>query len=123
MPEYAPSALLRRRRDDGRIESWIRSCSGSRMKFNRLSERVYGVEDRSDVITSRLDIMRDELRGDVMIAVERIDGLRQLLERSRNEEREQRAVDQRLLYALVKDHSRRLRAIERLERRRHAQQQ
>jgi hypothetical protein len=91
-------------------------------ELKRLSERVYGAEDRSDSLNSRLEVMKDELRGDINIALDRLDGLRQLLERSRDEERQQRKADQELLYALVKDHNRRLRAIERLQRRAHAQQ-
>ena len=91
-------------------------------EFNRMSERFYGVEDRSDATNARLDIMKDELRGDIKLAMERIDGLRQVLERSRDEDREQRRADQQLLYALLRDHNRRLRAIERLERRRRAPQ-
>jgi hypothetical protein len=86
--------------------------------FERLSERLYGVEDRRDATKSRIEIMKDELRGDLRMAMDRIDGLRELLERSRDEERRERSADQQLLYALVKDHNRRLRAIERLERRR-----
>ena len=85
-----------------------------------LHERLYGVEDRLDVTNSRLDILKDELRGDIKMALDRIDGLRELIERSRDEERRQRSADQHLLYALVKDHNRRLRAIERLEQRRKA---
>ena len=85
-------------------------------EFNRMSERFYGVEDRSDATNARLDIMKDELRGDMKLAMERLDGLRQALERSRDEEREQRRGDQQLLYALLRDHNRRLRAIERLDR-------
>ena len=85
--------------------------------FERLSERLYGVEDRLDATNSRIEIMKDEIRTDIKMALDRIDGLRGLLERSRNEERGERRADQHLLYALVKDHNRRLRAIERLEQR------
>lgn len=86
-------------------------------EFNKLSERMYGVEDRLDVTNSRLDIMKDELRGDIKLALERIDGLREFMERKTDEGQNERAADHKLLYALVKDHNRRLRALERLERR------
>ena len=91
-------------------------------ELKRLSERVYGAEDRFDALNFRLEGMRDELRGDINVAVDRLDGLRQLLERSRDEERQQRKADQELLCAFNKDHNRRLRAIERLQRRGHTQQ-
>lgn len=86
-------------------------------EINKLSERMYGVEDRADATNSRLDIMKDELRGDIKLAMERLDGLRELIERKAQGGQKERAADQRLLYALVKDHTRRLRALERLERR------
>ena len=47
---------------------------------------------------------------------ERLDGLGQLVERKAVESQAELTADQRLLYALVKDHNRRLRAMERLER-------
>ncbi len=83
----------------------------------RLSARVYGVEDRMDAQNTRLDVSVDGLRGDIKLALERIDGLRQFMERNADEGQKERAADQRLLYALVRDHNRRLRAMERLERR------
>ena len=91
-------------------------------EFNRLSERIYGIENRPDALSVRLQVMKDELRADLKITLDQIDGLRHLLELSRQEELEQRRADQQLLYALVTAHSRRLRAIERLERRRGAPQ-
>ena len=90
-------------------------------EINKLSERMYGVEDRLEVTNSRLDIMKDQLRGDIKLALERIDGLRELIERKAEEGQKERAADQQLLYALVKDHNRRLRALERLERRQRTQ--
>jgi len=90
-------------------------------KINKLSERMYGVEDRLEVTNSRLDIMKDQLRGDIKLALERIDGLRELIERKSVQGQKERASDQQLLYALVKDHNRRLRALERLERRQRTQ--
>jgi hypothetical protein len=89
--------------------------------FDRLSERMYGVEERMDAMNSRIDVTRDELRGDIKLAMERIDSLRELIERKASEDQKERATDQRLLHALVKDHNRRLRALERLELRRRAQ--
>ena len=73
-------------------------------------------------MAAELDDLAD-LRGDIKLVLDRIDGVQQLMERVRDEDRAQRAANQRLLYALVKNHNRRLRAIERLERRRRAQQQ
>lgn len=90
-------------------------------QIGRISERMYGVEERLDATNARIGITRDELRADLKLAMERIDGLRELFERTRFEDRTERAADQRLLYALVKDHNRRLRALERLERRQRAQ--
>lgn len=87
----------------------------------RLDERMYGLEDRFDAMNTRIDVTRDELRGDLNLALERMDGLREFMERSRAEERKERAADQGLLYALVRDHNRRLRALERLERRQRTQ--
>jgi hypothetical protein len=120
--EYALLAVLRRVSDDDRMRRMDPQLRDLTDELKRLSERVYGAEDRSDSLNSRLEVMKDELRGDINIALDRLDGLRQLLERSRDEERQQRKADQELLYALVKDHNRRLRAIERLQRRAHAQQ-
>jgi hypothetical protein len=120
--EYALLAVLRRVSDDDRMRRMDPELRDLTDELKRLSGRVYGAEDRSDSLNSRLEVMKDELRGDINIALDRLDGLRQLLERSRDEERQQRKADQELLYALVKDHNRRLRAIERLQRRAHAQQ-
>lgn len=90
---------------------------GVEVRMERVEERMYGLEDRFDAMNTRIDVTRDELRGDIKLALERIDGLQEFLERSRTEEPKSRAADQGLLYALVKDHNRRLRALERLERR------
>lgn len=90
-------------------------------QIDRISERMYGVEERLDATNARIDVTRDDLRADITLAIERLDGLRELFERTRSEDRTERAADQRLLYALVKDHNRRLRALERLERRQRAQ--
>ena len=59
---------------------------------------------------------RDEWRKDFTLFLERLDELRQLMERKADEGQKERAADQKLLYALVKDHNRRIRALERLER-------
>jgi chromosome segregation ATPase len=90
-------------------------------EMDRLSDRMHGVEERLDALNTRIDVTKDELRGDIKLALERIDGLRQFMERKAQEGQKERAGDQRLLYALVKDHNRRLRALERLERRQHRQ--
>lgn len=58
----------------------------------------------------------DEWRKDFTLFLERLDELRQLMERQAEEGQKERAADQKLLYALVKDHNRRIRALERLER-------
>jgi predicted nuclease with TOPRIM domain len=84
----------------------------------RLSERVYGVEDRIDTLTTRLDVGFDAVRNDIKLTLERVDGLREHIDRSREDDRRERAADKDMLFALVRDHNRRLRAIERLERRR-----
>ncbi len=89
--------------------------------FDRLSERMYGVEERLDATNARIDVMRDELRGDIKLAMERIESLGELIERKVSEGQNERATDRQLLFALVKDHNRRLRALERLELRRRAQ--
>jgi hypothetical protein len=89
-------------------------------EMERLSARVYGVEDRIDAVNTRLDVGADALRNDVKLALERVDGLREFLERSHEDDRRERAAERGVLFALVRDHNRRLRAIERLERRRSA---
>ena len=89
-------------------------------EMEQLSDRVYGVEDRMDALNTRLDVSVDALRNDIKLTIERIDGLRQSLERSREDDLRERAAERGLLFALVRDHNRRLRAIERLERRRSA---
>lgn len=81
-----------------------------------MSDRMYGVEDRLDAAQSRFDIVKDELRSDLKLVLERLDGLREFMERKTEEGQRERAADQQLLYALVRDHNRRLRALERLER-------
>lgn len=58
----------------------------------------------------------DEWRKDFTLFLERLDELRQLMERQAEEGQKERAADQKLLYALVKDHNCRIRALERLER-------
>jgi hypothetical protein len=70
------------------------------------------------ICLNRRDVNVDGLRNDVKLAVERVDGLRQFVERAREDDRKERAADRGLLFALVRDHNRRLRAIERLESRR-----
>lgn len=86
-------------------------------EMERLSARVYGVEDRIDAVNTRLDAGSDSVRNDLKLAFERVDGFREFLERFREEERRERNAERGLLFALVRDHNRRLRAIERLERR------
>ena len=86
-------------------------------EMERLSARVYGVEDRIDAVNTRLDVGSDSVRNDLKLAFERVDGFREFLERFREEERRERNAERGLLFALVRDHNRRLRAIERLERR------
>jgi chromosome segregation ATPase len=104
------------------IDGLETKVEGISEEMHRLSDRMEGVEDRLDAMNTSIDVTRDELRGDLKLALERIDGLRQLIERKSEEGQKERAADQKLLYALVKDHNRRIRALERLERlqRRHA---
>ena len=69
----------------------------------------------------RLDASFESLRSDFTLFFERLDGLHEFMERSREEDRSDRAADRGQMNALLGDHNRRLRAIERLERRRAAQ--
>lgn len=92
----------------------------TRDEFKDLAERMYGVEERIDALNTRLDVGVESLRGDFKLAFERIDGLREFMERSREDDRRERGAERELLFTLVRDHNRRLRAIERLEQRRAA---
>lgn len=55
---------------------------------------------------SRDDHPRDRWRRNFTFFLERLDGLRQLIERKSEEGQKERAADQKFLYALVKDHTR-----------------
>ena len=103
---------------EGKVDALAETSKGLLMEMERLSTRVYGVEDRMEALNTRLDVNVDGLRSDVKLAIERVDGLRQFIERSRDDDRNERAGDRGLLLALVRDHNRRLRAIERLDSRR-----
>ena len=83
-----------------------------------MSDRMHGLEDRMDATNVRLDVGVESLRGDFRLAFERIDGLREFMERSREEDRRERAADRGVLSAILRDHNRRIRAMERLESRR-----
>jgi hypothetical protein len=85
-------------------------------EMERLSARIYGIEDRIDAVNTRLDVGSDSVRNDLKLAFERVDGLREYFERSREDDRRERAAERGWLFELVRDHNRRLRAIERLER-------
>ncbi len=87
-------------------------------RMGRVEERMYGVEDRMDAMGIKLDVSVESLRSDFKLAFDRIDGLREFMERSREEDRRDRAADRGVFEAILRDHNRRLRAIERLERRR-----
>lgn len=89
-----------------------------RTEMSAMSDRIYGVEDQMEALNKRLDVGVESLRGDFKLAFERIDSLREYMERSREEDRRERAADRGVLFALVRDHNRRIRAIERLEQRR-----
>jgi hypothetical protein len=82
-----------------------------------LSERMYCVEDRVDAFDSTLNVALDAARTDMRVLAERIDGLRETLEREFQKDRKHAGADRKFLYALVKDHNRRIRALERLEKR------
>ncbi len=69
----------------------------------------------------RLDVSFESFRSDFALFFERLDGLRHLMEQSRDEARRDRAADRGSIEAVLRDHNRRLRAIERLERRRATQ--
>ena len=97
----------------GRLEQKVGGLDES---VGRLSERVYGVEDRIDTLTTRMDVGFDAVRNDIKLTLERVDGLREHIDRSREDDRREQAADKAMLVALVRDHNRRLRAIERLER-------
>lgn len=105
---------------DRKVDGFAATGKQLLVEMEQLSGRVYGVEDRMDALNTRLDVSVDALRNDIKLTIERIDGLRQSLERSREDDLRERAAERGLLFALVRDHNRRLRAIERLERRRSA---
>ena len=86
-----------------------------------LGERVYGVEDRHDAALEKFDITAEALRADVKLVLEQIDNLRQQMEGGFASVNKVQMADRQLLYSLIKDHTRRLRAIERLENRRRTQ--
>ncbi len=65
------------------------------------------MEERLDLLERKVDALST-----------RLDGLRQFMEQSRNEDRRDRASDRGLMEAILRDHNRGVRAIERLERRR-----
>lgn len=82
-----------------------------------LGERVYGVEDRDDATLGKFDITAEALRADVKSVLEQIDNLRQQMQDGFASVNKVQMADRQLLYSLIKDHTRRLRAIERLENR------
>ena len=119
MPEQKSETMEERlERLEKKVDALTETSKGVLAEMEHLSTRVYGVEDRMDASKTKLDVSVDGLRSDIKLVVERVDGLRQFLERSREDGRNERAADQGLLFALVRDHNRRLRAIERLESRR-----
>lgn len=81
------------------VDDIPQKVSGLAEEMVRLSERVYGVEDRLDAMVSKLDITTESLRADFRLAFERLDGLKQLIERKAAESQAGRAADQSLLYA------------------------
>lgn len=83
-----------------------------------LGERVYGVEDRDDATLGKFDITAEALRADVKLVLDQINNLRQQMEDGFASVNKVQLAERQLLYSLVKDHTRRLRAIERLENRR-----
>lgn len=89
---------------------------GDEMKL--LSERVYGVEDRHDATLEKIDITVEALRADVKLVLDHIDNLRKQMQEGFVSVEKVQLGDQRLLYSLIKDHTGRLRAIERLDNRR-----
>ncbi len=103
---------------DQRVSGLEQKVSALDETVGRLSDRVYGVEDRIDTLTTRVDVGFDAVRNDIKLTLERVDGLREHIDRSHDDDRRERAADKAMLFALVRDHNRRLRAIERLESRR-----
>ena len=115
-----PELLAMKEQLDGlarTVDDLVATSKEQLAEMERLSARVYGVEDRIDAVNTRLDVGSDSLRNDLRLALERVDGLREYLERSREDDRRERAAERGWLFELVRDHNRRLRAIERLERR------
>ncbi|MDO8794016.1 MAG: hypothetical protein Q7J25_05295 [Vicinamibacterales bacterium] len=83
-----------------------------------LGERVYGVEDRHDAALEKFEITAEALRADVKLVLDQIDNLRKQMQDGFASVNKVQLAERQLLYSLVKDHTRRLRAIERLENRR-----
>ena len=67
---------------------------------------------------TRLDVALDGLSSDIRTLAAKILDVHECMERSREEDSRERAADRGVLTAILRDHNRRIRAIERLESRR-----
>lgn len=69
-------------------------------------------EDRLDRMNTKIDVATESIRNDIKIVIERVDGLAREMQHTTESIRKEHEADRRLMYAILRDHSTRIRALE-----------
>jgi hypothetical protein len=85
---------------------------GLETRMGGLDRRMDRMEDRFDAMNTKLDVAVESFRDDMKTLVELVDGHVEEMRRTTESIRKEHAADRRLMYAMLRDHTERLRLLE-----------